>query len=149
VAYWLLKSEPYVFSIEDLRRAKRTGWEGVRNYEARNNLRKMKAGDRALYFHSSVQPAEIVGVAKVVKEAYPDPSQFDPKSDYFDPKSTKEAPRWFQVDIEFERSFPRPLTVEEARKTPQLSQMSLIKRGRLSVHPVLPAEWDAVLARCG
>jgi predicted RNA-binding protein with PUA-like domain len=147
--YWLVKSEPDVFSIDDLAAAPRqtTGWDGVRNYQARNTLRDlMKVGDRVLFYHSSTDPTAIVGIAKVVKEGYPDPTALDPKHDHYDPGATKENPRWYMVDLQLERVFERPLTLEELKKVPALKEMELLRRGsRLSVQPVRKAEFDAVL----
>src|SRR4051812_35140932 len=112
MAYWLMKSEPDTFSIDDLRKLGVAGWDGVRNYQARNNLRAMRKGDQALFYYSSVDVPAIVGVMEIVREAYPDPSQFDPKSDYYDPASKPDAPRWVQVDVRFGKAFPQPLTKE-------------------------------------
>ena len=104
-----MKSEPEAFSIEDLRRQGTAGWDGVRNYQARNYLRAMRKGDRAFFYHSSTAPPAIVGILEVVREAYPDPTQFDPRSDHYDPGSEPRAPRWDQVDVRFVRIFSRPL----------------------------------------
>jgi predicted RNA-binding protein with PUA-like domain len=145
--YWLYKTEPSTFSIEDLRRVKRTAWEGVRNYSARNNLRAAKVGDEVLFYHSSAKPTAVVGIAKVVREAYPDPSQFDPKSDYFDKDSRRDDPRWSLVDIEFVEAFRSPVTLDEMKSMPALRNMVLLKRGRLSVQPVTAAEWAAIVKR--
>jgi predicted RNA-binding protein with PUA-like domain len=145
--YWLYKTEPSTFSIEDLERVKRTAWEGVRNYSARNNLRAAKKGDLVLFYHSSAKPTAVVGIAKVAREAYPDPSQFDPKSDYFDKASKRDDPRWSLVDIEFVEAFPNPVTLDEMKSMPALGNMVLLKRGRLSVQPVTAAEWAAIVKR--
>ena len=138
--HWLMKSEPDVFSIDDLAKAKKqtTGWDGVRNYQARNLLRdEIAVGDGVLYYHSSVDPPAVVGLARVVKAGYPDPTQFDPKSDYYDAGSKPDAPRWFSVEIAFDRKLPRPVTLPELRADPALSDMVLLRRGsRLSVQPV-------------
>ncbi|HSS39486.1 MAG TPA: EVE domain-containing protein [Polyangia bacterium] len=143
--HWLMKSEPDVFSIDDLAKAKKqtTGWDGVRNYQARNLLRdEIAVGDGVLYYHSSVDPPAVVGLARVVKAGYPDPTQFDPKSDYYDPDSPPDAPRWFSVDIAFDRKLPRAVTLPELRADPALGDMVLLRRGsRLSVQPVTTAEW--------
>jgi len=146
-SYWLYKSEPSTFSIDDLKRVKRTAWEGVRNYAARNNLRAAKAGDEVLFYHSSTKPMAVVGIAKVVKEAYPDPSQFDPKSDYYDKDSKRDDPRWSLVDIAFAEAFSHPVTLDELKSMPALKNMVLLKRGRLSVQPVTAAEWSAIVKR--
>jgi predicted RNA-binding protein with PUA-like domain len=145
MAFWLMKSEPATFSIEDLKRVNVGGWDGVRNYSARNFLRQMRPGEKALFYHSSVTPAAIVGLMEIVKAAYPDPTQFDRKSDHYDPGSKADAPRWSQVDVKFERIFKRPLTLGEIKEMPALKEMLLLKRGRLSVQPVTPAEFEAIL----
>ncbi len=145
--YWLYKSEPSAFSIEDLRHVGRTAWEGVRNYQARNHLREAKVGDGVLFYHSSEKPMAVAGTAKVVKTAYPDPSQFDPKSEYFDKDAKREDPRWSLVDIEFVEAFEHPVALDEMKKMPALKGMVLLKRGRLSVQPVTAAEWTAIVKR--
>jgi len=146
--YWLVKSEPSVFSIDDLARAKdrTTFWDGVRNFQARNLLRdEMSVGDGVLFYHSSADPPAAVGTAKVAAAARPDPSQFDAKSDHYDRDSSKEAPRWFGVDIQLDRKFARPVTLAELRAMPALADMVLLRRGsRLSVQPVSAAEWRAI-----
>ena len=146
--HWLMKSEPSAFSIDDLARAGRTGWEGVRNYQARNLLRdEVKAGDEVLFYHSSAEPAGVAGVAKIVRGAYPDPTQFDRKSDYHDPGSEKDAPRWVAVEVAFVRKFARVVTLAELKANPALAEMLVTKKGsRLSVQPVTAAEFAAVLA---
>jgi predicted RNA-binding protein with PUA-like domain len=147
--YWLVKSEPESYSIDHLAKEKKqtTGWSGVRNYQARNTMRDlMKVGDRVLFYHSNAEPPAIVGVAKVVREAYPDPTALDEDSDYYDPKSSPENPRWFMVDLQFESKFARPLPLEELREVAALAGMELLRKGsRLSVQPVRKAEFDAVL----
>ena len=146
--YWLMKSEPDVYSIDDLARDRRCTWEGVRNYQARNHLRAMKAGDLAFFHHSSATPPGIAGIARVSREAHPDPSQFDPESDYYDPKSDPENPRWSMVDIELVRKLDRLLPMDELRAMPELRDMALLQRGqRLSVQPVTEAEWKAICKR--
>ena len=149
---WLMKSEPEVFSIEDLRRERRTSWEGVRNYQARNFMRdEMKVGDRVFYYHSNADPTGIAGLARVARTAYPDPSARDPESDYFDPKASDEDPRWYMVDIEFEDAFPRVITLDELRREPGLEKMLVINKSRLSVQPVTAEEMKIVtrLGRAG
>ena len=145
-----MKSEPDVFSIDDLAKAKNqtTGWDGVRNYQARNLLRDdIAVGDGVLFYHSSVDPPAVAGLARVVRAGYPDPTQFDPKSDYYDKDSPRDAPRWFSVDIAFDRKLPRPVTLPELRGEAALADMVLLRRGsRLSVQPVTPAEWKRILA---
>jgi predicted RNA-binding protein with PUA-like domain len=151
--HWLLKSEPQVFGIDDLERAPRrtSGWEGVRNYQARNMLRDgFRVGDVAFFYHSSCEVPGIAGVVRVVKAAYPDPTQFDPKSEYYDAKSTRESPRWFSVDVQFEKRFEPVITLPELREHVDgaLHDMVVLKRGnRLSVTPVTAAEWRCIVAK--
>jgi predicted RNA-binding protein with PUA-like domain len=145
--YWLMKTEPSVFSWEDLKNSPRktTCWEGVRNYQARNFMREMEAGDRVLFYHSQVNPPEIVGIAKVVRTAYPDHTQFDPAGKYYDPKSTKENPRWDMVDIQYDRDFESPVLLTELREILGLEDMVLLRKGsRLSVQPVTEDEWKII-----
>ena len=146
--YWLVKSEPDCFSIQDLARAPKqtTFWDGVRNYQARNFMREMTIGDGVLFYHSSTEPMAIVGTAVVVREAYPDHTALDPKNVHFDPKSSTENPIWEMVDIKLERIFARPLSLSELRGTKELAKMELLRQGsRLSVQPVTAKEWHAVL----
>lgn len=146
--YWLLKSEPTTFSIEDLAASpnKTTCWEGVRNYQARNFLRSMQVGDQGFFYHSNADPNAIVGRVEVVKTAYPDPYAFDSRSRYFDAKSTQERPRWFVVDVRFLEKFPEPLPLSSLRTIKALQHMELLRKGsRLSVQPVKPAEWQCIL----
>lgn len=146
--YWLFKSDPDDFSFEDLRRARRTTWDGIRNYEARNFLRdQVKGGDGVLFYHSSSRPKAIVGTARVTRDAYPDPAQFDPRSEYHDPAATRDEPRWYVVDIEIGGTFPHPVTLDEMKSMAALKGMVLLKRGRLSVQPVTAREWNAILKR--
>ena len=148
--HWLLKTEPQVFSFDDLLQAPRrtTGWGGVRNYQARNLLRDaLKKGDRALIYHSNADPPHVAGEAEVVREGYPDPTQFDPRDDHFDPKSPAAAPRWFQVDVRALRKLKRPVPLPVLRATRALSKMALLQRGqRLSVQAVSAAEYKIILA---
>jgi predicted RNA-binding protein with PUA-like domain len=146
--FWLMKSEPSAFSIDDLARAGKTGWEGVRNYAARNLLRdEVKPGDEVLFYHSSADPTGVAGVARVSRGAYPDPTQFDRKSEYHDPGSGKDAPRWLAVEVAFVRKFPRVVTLAELKANPALADMLVTKKGsRLSVQPVTAAEFAAVTA---
>src|SRR5688572_24766570 len=144
--HWLMKSEPESFSIDDLKRLKKDAWSGVRNYQARNFMKAMKVGDLALFYHSSVVPPGVAGLAKVVAAAHPDATQFDPKSPYFDPKAKKAAPIWECVDVGFVRKFPRLIPLEELRGMKALKDMVLLQRGsRLSVQPVTKAEFDAII----
>jgi predicted RNA-binding protein with PUA-like domain len=142
--HWLIKSEPDVFSIQDLAKAKRqtTHWEGVRNYQARNFLRAMQAGDRAIYYHSNATPSAAAGVVEIVRTAYPDPTAWDPKSDYHDPKASPENPIWSMVDVKLVEIFPREIPLEELRTKKALAGMELLRRGsRLSVQPVTAAQF--------
>jgi predicted RNA-binding protein with PUA-like domain len=141
---WLMKSEPDVFSIDDLARKKTEGWNGVRNYEARNFMRSMRIGDRVLFYHSNALPSGVAGTAEVSRTAYPDPTQFDPKSGYFEPRATREAPVWFQVDLRFVSKLPRLVPLDELRGAPALADMKLFKRSRLSVVPVTALEWKII-----
>jgi predicted RNA-binding protein with PUA-like domain len=146
--FWLMKSEPEAFSIEDLKKAKQqtTCWDGVRNYQARNYMRAMQLGDLAFYYHSNAEPSAIVGIAEIVKTAYPDPTQFDPEDSHFDPKSKMEAPAWDMVDVKFVEQFNAPLSLEMLRDLPALEGMELLRRGsRLSVQPVTAAQWKAIV----
>jgi predicted RNA-binding protein with PUA-like domain len=145
--YWLVKSEPEVFSFDDLAASpkKTTFWDGVRNFTARNNLKAMKKGDRVFFYHSNASPSAVAGIAEVVKEAYPDPTAFDAKHDHFDPKSKKDDPTWFMVDIKAVEKLARPVSLDEIKKTKSLSNMALVRLGRLSVSPVTAAEWQTIL----
>ena len=148
--YWLMKSEPDEFSIDDLAKSPRkTGpWTGVRNYPARNFMRdRMQVGDGVLFYHSSCPEPGIAGLAEVAHAAYPDATQFDPKSKYYDAKSTRENPRWMHVDVKFVKKTPL-LSLDEMRAMPALRDMVTLRRGnRLSITPVTPAEWKAILKR--
>jgi len=148
--YWLVKSEPEVFSFDDLLAApgRTTHWDGVRNFAARNHLRAMKKGDRVLFYHSSAKPTAVVGVAEVVREAYPDGTALDQKDPHFDPKSKPDDPTWFMVDIKAVEPFKRPVPLDEIKKVKELSKMALIRLGRLSVQPVTPEEFE-IVARLG
>lgn len=147
--YWLFKSEPDHFSYQALLAAKdqTTFWHGVRNYQARNLLRdEIKNGDGVLFYHSNCDQPAVIGTAKVVREGYPDHTQFDRKSDYYDADAKKDEPRWYMVDIKAERALARPVTLEEMRDVPALEEMKLLKRGmRLSVQPVTEREWNTIL----
>lgn len=150
--YWLMKSEPSVFSIQDLQKVpgRTTCWDGVRNFQARNFMRAMKKGDRVLFYHSNADPPAVVGIAEVVKEAYPDHTAFDPKDTHYDPKSKPEKPLWDMVDIKLLRIFPRPIPLDRLRQESGLKQMELLRKGsRLSVQPVRPEEWKIVLKLAG
>jgi predicted RNA-binding protein with PUA-like domain len=150
VRYWLLKSEPDVFSFDDLWAApeRTTSWDGVRNYQARNFMRDdMRVGDQALFYHSSAEPQAVMGVVEIVRAAYPDPTAFDENDPHFDSRSRRESPTWVAVDVRATERFARPVTLPELRATPGLEGMELLRRGsRLSVQPVRPAEWEIVRA---
>jgi predicted RNA-binding protein with PUA-like domain len=151
VSYWLVKSEPDVFSIDDLdaSRGKMTGWDGVRNYQARNFMRDMRKNDRAFFYHSNCPAPGIVGIVKVVREAYPDPTAFDRRDAHYDPKSDRDHPTWYMVDIKFERKLARPILLDELRTHAQsaLEGMLLLRRGnRLSVTPVSARHWNFIVA---
>ena len=145
--FWLCKTDPDVYSIDDLKRDRVTGWEGVRNYQARNFMRDgMQPGDRVLVYHSNAEPTGVAGVAEVVGAAKPDPTQFDAKSEYHDPASKRDEPRWLMRDLRFAERFARVVTLEELRAAPALRAMVALQKGnRLSVTPVTKAEFDAVL----
>jgi predicted RNA-binding protein with PUA-like domain len=148
MAYWLMKSEPDVYSIDDLKRDGREMWDSIRNYQARNMMRDdMRIGDDVFFYHSNCKEPGIAGIAKVVSKPYPDPTQFDPKSNYFDPKSDKDNPRWILVDVEFVRKLTRPITLAEIKAEPGLEDMILTRRGnRLSIMPVDQEHWDLILS---
>ena len=147
--YWLMKSEPSEFSIDDLmKRPKQTEpWDGIRNYQVRNMMRdEMKTGDLAFFYHSSCKEPGVVGVMEIVSQAYPDPTAFDPKNKHFDPKSDPNNPRWLLVDVCFKEKFSQTLTLTELRAKKSLAAMKLLQRGcRLSITPVSKKEWNAVL----
>ena len=150
--YWLVKSEPGVFSFDDLLTApgKTTHWDGIRNHVARNFLRDgMAKGDEVFFYHSSTDPQAIVGVAEVVREGYPDASALDPKHDAFDEKSSRDDPTWFMVDLRAVRRLPRPVTLAEIKKNGELASMALLRIGRLSVSPVTAHEWEVINAMVG
>ncbi len=145
--YWLFKAEPHIYGIDHLAAApNKTGrWDGIRNYQARNFLRDQVAlHDEVFIYHSSCKNVGIVGTAKVVKTAYPDPTQFNPESDYYDPKSTTENPRWVSVDIQLTKVFPRLISLAEIKAQPQLENMVLVKQSRLSTQPVTGEEWKFI-----
>ena len=147
MAYWLMKSEPDVFGIDALAQKPKGvgGWDGVRNYQARNFMRAMKIGDRVIFYHSNAKPSGAAGIAEVVRTAYPDPTQFDSKGDYFEPRSTPARPLWDQVDLRFIEKFKRFLSLDEMRAMPALEKMPLFRASRLSVQPVSASQWAAIL----
>lgn len=144
--YWLIKSEPTTFSVDDLERLKQDHWEGVRNYQARNFMRdEMKVGDLALFYHSNATPPGVAGIARVCREAYPDFTAWDPESKYFDPKASPDNPRWMMVDFEFVEKFPRLIPLETLREIPELQNMVLLQKGsRLSVQPATKEEFECI-----
>jgi predicted RNA-binding protein with PUA-like domain len=144
-----MKSEPDVYSIDDLERDGSTHWEGVRNYKARNNMQAMKVGDEVLYYHSNAKPPGVAGIARVAREAYPDHFAFDEKSHYHDPKSDRESPRWFMVDIEFVAKAAQPVGLPEIKDDPKLADMELVRYGRLSVQAVKPGEFERIKKLAG
>lgn len=149
--HWLIKSEPDVFGIDDLQKVKREPWSGVRNYQARNFMwKEMKSSDLALFYHSNAKPPGVTGIARVVGEPYPDPTQFDAESEYHDPKSTRENPRWWLTDFEFVGKFPEMLTLEALKADTLLAEMMVCQRGtRLSITPVDPLHFKRVCKLAG
>jgi predicted RNA-binding protein with PUA-like domain len=147
MAYWLMKSEPDVYGIDDLKRDKVEPWDGIRNYQVRNMFRdQMKVGDLAFFYHSNCKPPAVVGIMTIASEAYPDHTQFDPKSRYYDAKSDRENPRWLLVDVKYKRKLKREITLQELKEHKQLQDFRLNQRGnRLSVIPVEKKEWDLIL----
>lgn len=144
--YWLMKTEPDEFSIDDLARKKVEPWTGVRNYQARNFMREMEAGDGVLFYHSSCEVPGVAGIAEVAQAAYPDPTQFDRKSDYYDAASKREEPRWSLVDVRFRRKLKRVVALSELKDRIELAGFALLARGnRLSVLPVTKPQWDFIL----
>lgn len=147
--HWLFKSDPGVFSWDDLRDSpdQTTCWDGVRNYQARNMLRdEIQQGDLVLFYHSQIKPPAVMGTARVVRAGYPDFTAHDPKSNHFDPRSTSDNPKWYMVDIRLEKEFKPGVPLDELRRTPGLQHMELLKKGsRLSVQPVRPEEYATIL----
>lgn len=148
MAYWLMKSEPDCFSIDDLAKKKTAPWDGVRNYQVRNMFRdQFQPGDLAFFYHSSCEVPGVVGVMEVTSRAYPDPTQFDPKADHYDEKSKREEPRWLLVDVSFKRKLKRVIPLTELRADKKLKGLKLLEPGsRLSVTPVQKAHWDHILS---
>ncbi len=147
--YWLVKSEPEAFSVDDLAESENqtTYWDGVRNYQARNFIRdEMKIGDKVLFYHSNTNPNAVVGICEVIKDAYADHTQFDPDNKHFFPSSTPENPTWFMVDIKLVKKLKRPVTLAEIKENDKLKDMRLVQKGnRLSVMPVTKAEFDEII----
>ena len=148
--YWLMKSEPDVYGIDDLKNAPRKTdhWDGVRNYQARNMMRdQMKKGDLAFFYHSNCPEPAIVGIMEIVREGYPDHTAFDPESKYFDPKSDPDNPRWYMVDVRYKRKLKRPIPLAELKTYRELEDMPLVRRGnRLSIMPVTEEQWNFILS---
>tara|TARA_B100001559_G_C16442254_1_gene595017 strand:+ start:774 stop:1250 length:477 start_codon:yes stop_codon:yes gene_type:complete len=146
--YWLIKSEPNTYSLEDLENEvnQTTHWDGVRNYQARNNMQKMQIGDDLLFYYSNSKPRIIVAIVTVTKEAYPDHTAWDQSDIHFDEKSTPDNPRWFMVDVQIKEKFDNPIHVDELKQIPELENMVLFKNQRLSVQPVTKEEWDIIIS---
>lgn len=144
--YWLMKSEPDVYSFEQLKKDKTTSWDGVRNYQARNFMRdEMKKGDQVLFYHSNTKPPGIAGIAEVSKESFPDPSQFKKNGEYFDPKATDEKPRWFCVQVKYKKAFKNYVSLDDLKEKKSLSDMLVVQKGqRLSVQPLTKKQFDTV-----
>lgn len=145
--YWLMKTEPEGFSIDDLQRVQTEAWDGVRNYQARNFMRdEMKVGDKAFLYHSNAKPTGIAGIMTISKASYPDPTQFHPESKYYDPKATQETPRWYLVDVSFERKLDDIIPLATLKKMPALEDCLLTQKGsRLSVMPLQAKHWQAIM----
>ena len=152
MSYWLFKSEPGCFSLDDLmnRPDMTEHWDGVRNYQARNFLRDtVRAGDRVLFYHSGIAEPAVVGIAEVVRAGYPDFTALDPSNEHFDPKSSAADPVWYMVDVRYVAAFERPVTLNRIKGNPLLADMHLVRRSRLSIQPVTPEEWRVILAMGG
>ncbi len=144
--YWLMKSEPTVYSINDLKRDRTTYWSGVRNYQARNFMRdQMRVGDGVFFYHSNVEPVGIAGMAEVIKPGYPDHTAWDPKNKYYDPQSLSSRPVWFMVDLRFKKTCREVITLNRLKEIPALKSMMVLRKGnRLSITPVAPGEWEII-----
>ena len=148
--YWLMKSEPDVFGIDDMEKAGVEPWDGIRNYAARNYMKpEMKIGDKVFFYHSNAKPMAIVGTMEVASEPYPDPTQFDPKAKYFDPKSKESDPKWHLVDVRFVQKFEHPVTREAMKEESALDNMELFRLSRLSITPVREEEWNKIMEMAG
>ena len=147
MAFWLMKSEPDAYSIDDLKRDKREPWDGIRNYQARNMMRDdMRVGDKVFFYHSNCKEPGVVGVMKIASKPYPDPTQFDPDSKYYDAKSDPDNPRWILVDVAYVKKLKRTITLTEIKAHPELDDMILTRKGnRLSIMPVTEEEWEVIL----
>ncbi len=148
-SYWLMKSEPHVYSLDDLKGDKTTHWDGVRNYQARNHMMAMKKGDEVLFYHSQQTPPGAVGVARVVREAYPDFTQFDKRSNYYDAKSNEGKPRWHMVDVRYVKKFKAEVSLADIKARKSLKDMVLVNNARLSVQPVRKSEFDTIVKMGG
>ncbi len=148
MAYWLMKSEPDVFGIDDLERVGVEPWEGVRNYQARNMMRdEMQKGDLAFFYHSNTQVPGIVGILRIGRDGYPDDAAFDPEHKYYDPKSDPDNPRWYRVDVAFEEKFDEVIPLAWLKEQPELEDCPLVRRGnRLSIMPITEAQWEFILS---
>lgn len=145
--YWLMKSETETLSIGDLKKKKCWYWDGVRGYQARNYMRDdMQLGDVVIFYHSNAKPSGPAGIARIARTSYPDHTQFDSRSKYFDPKATKEIPRWFMVDVAFIKKFPRTISREELSMIPSLKNMMLWSHSRLSITPLTPNEFETIVS---
>jgi len=150
MAYWLMKSEPSAFSIDDLKRDGQTHWDGIRNYQARNYMREMQIGDEAFFYHSNCKVPGIVGMMKVIKTAYTDHTAFDPEDIHYDPKSKPEAPRWEMVDLAYVATFPKVLSLAQLRMEPALKTLIILRKGnRLSITPLTKEEWQHISCLAG
>ncbi len=151
MSYWLIKSEPDVFSIDDLARVGTEPWDGIRNYQARNFMRdQMQPGDQVFFYHSSCAEPGIAGRCEVASTSYPDLTAFDPDNKYYDPKSDREKPGWMLVDMKFVQKYPQPLSLKQLKTLPELAEMRLLKRGnRLSIMPIEQTEWDFIIGMIG
>ena len=147
MAFWLMKSEPDDYSIDDLKRDKREPWDGIRNYQARNMMRDdMRVGDKVFFYHSNCKEPGVVGIMKVASKPYPDPTQFDPDAKYYDAKSDPDNPRWILVDVAYVKKLKRTITLTEIKAHPELGDMVLTRKGnRLSIMPVTEDEWEIIL----
>jgi predicted RNA-binding protein with PUA-like domain len=144
--HWLMKSEPDAFGIDTLQRQGVAPWDGVRNYESRNSMRRMAVGDRVIFYHSNAKPSGVAGLAEVARAAFPDHTAWDPSSKYFDPASPPDKPRWYMVEVRYIATFPRVVALDELRQIPELADMQLFTRSRLSVIPVEPHHYELVVA---
>jgi predicted RNA-binding protein with PUA-like domain len=151
--YWLMKSEPETFGIDDLQKrpGKTEPWDGVRNYQARNMMRdEMSVGDMAFFYHSNCEVPGIVGTMTIVKAGYPDATMYNPDSKYYDPKATPDNPRWFRVDVKFRKKFKNPVSLHELKQHKELSNMPVLMKGsRLSITPVTEAQWNFIVGLAG